>query len=348
MTTSAELNWDFRENDFPQNGSAGEKLGFALKLALLASSELARQTWHFRVGAEHVELFAHDPEKPEASDPDDREAFIHCGAGLSYLKLALKHFGSLGRVELFPDLDQPALVARVLAGCGRERDAQERALFAAMTRDHLHFAPLDECPASAATLDLLRYAAMGERAWLEFAQSEFSRQRLFSLATAQSPPAGAGRPTRRDVSIPTGARSPATRSVSTVNRQPAGTESIWTGPFLALSVRTSNSSQLTVQSEEESSGQWTALAVIKSRTDDKHGWVAAGQATARVLLYAGMSGLSWSFLNRALHSRAAREELLTGMGRKGFPQVVIRFGSKTPLTTLQPTTSRSVTAIAHA
>ncbi len=347
MTMSAEMNWNLRESDYPKSGSAGEKLGFALKLALLASSELARQTWHFRMGAEHVELFAHDPQKPEASDPDDRESFIHCGAGLFYLKLALKHFGFLGRVELFPDLDQPALVARVLAGGGRERDAQESALFAAMTRDHLHFTSLDECPASAATLDLLRYAAMGERAWLEFAQSEFSRQRLFSLAAPQSPPAGAGRPTRQDLSIPTGARSAGTRSVSTLNHQPAVPESIWTGPFLALSVRTSGSGQLTVQSEEELPGQWAALAIIKSRTDDKYGWVAAGQAAARVLLYAEISGLSWSFLNRALHSRAAREELLTGIGRKGFPQIVIRFGSKTPLTTLQPTTSRSVTATAR-
>ena len=347
MTMSAEVNWNLRESNFPKNGSTGDKLGFALKLALMASSELARQTWHFRVEAEHVELFAHDPQKPEASDPDDRESFIHCGAGLFYLKLALKHFGFLGRVELFPDLDQPALVARVFAGSGRERDAQESALFAAMTRDHVNFTLLDECPASAATLDLLRYAAMGERAWLEFAHSEFSRQRLFSLATVQPHAAGESRPTRQDLSIPTGARSAGTRSASMTPRQPAVPESVWAGPFLSLSVHASNSDRLTVRSGEEATGQWTALAIIKSRTDDKYGWVAAGQAAARVLLYAEISGLAWSFLNRALHSRAAREELLTGMGRKGFPQIVIRFGSKTPLTTLQPAVSRSVTATAR-
>jgi hypothetical protein len=86
------------------------------------------------------------------------------------------------------------------------------------------------------------------------------------------------------------------------------------------------------------------LAVVKSRTDEKYGWVAAGQAVARVLLYAEISGLSWSFLNQTLLSKTAREELLTGIGRKGFPQIVLRFGSRMPLTTIQPAASRSVTA----
>ena len=113
--------------------------------------------------------------------------------------------------------------------------------------------------------------------------------------------------------------------------------------MLALSVRT-GSGELTVE-PEKSSRQSAAIAVVKSRTDDKYGWTAVGQATARVLLYAEISGLSWVFLNQALRNRSVREELVTSIGRKGFPQLVIRFEMRVPLTTLQPTATRSATAL---
>jgi hypothetical protein len=71
------------------------------------------------------------------------------------------------------------------------------------------------------------------------------------------------------------------------------------------------------------------LAVLKTKTDDKHGWLAAGQAMARAILQAQALGLSWSFFNHAIRSRDARTELRTGIGHKGFVQAILRFGSHT-------------------
>jgi len=77
------------------------------------------------------------------------------------------------------------------------------------------------------------------------------------------------------------------------------------------------------------------LAVVKTKTDDKHGWLAAGQTMARVILQAQVLGLSWSFFNQAVRPRAVREALRTGIGQKAVAQAILRFDSLTATETSQ-------------
>jgi hypothetical protein len=67
------------------------------------------------------------------------------------------------------------------------------------------------------------------------------------------------------------------------------------------------------------------LAVVKTKTDDKYGWLEAGQTMARTILQAQALGLSWAFFN-PVRRRSAREALRMGVGHKGFAQVILRFG----------------------
>jgi hypothetical protein len=67
------------------------------------------------------------------------------------------------------------------------------------------------------------------------------------------------------------------------------------------------------------------LAVVKTKTDEKHGWLAAGQTMARTVLQAQALGLSWAFLN-PVRRRQAREALRLQVGHKGFAQVILSFG----------------------
>ena len=130
---SASSIWNVSEAAFPANDSPRQKLMFAFKYATLAPTESGWQPWHFRMADNYLDLMAKNSPAREEADPDRREFMIGCGSALQYLKLALKHFGCLGRVVVFPDLGQPALVARVHFGCCRERDVQEKILFDAMT-----------------------------------------------------------------------------------------------------------------------------------------------------------------------------------------------------------------------
>jgi len=118
--------------DFPVNGSPRDKLGFAVKVATLISTWQHVQPWQFHLADQFVELSADNPSVVHDFDSNERDAMIHCGSALQHLKLALKRHRCFGRVELFPDLDQPTLAARVHPGGNGARDDQERQLSEAM------------------------------------------------------------------------------------------------------------------------------------------------------------------------------------------------------------------------
>ena len=85
------------------------------------------------------------------------------------------------------------------------------------------------------------------------------------------------------------------------------------------------------------------LAVVKTKTDDKHGWLAAGQTLARAVLQAQALGLTWAFLN-PVRRREAREALRTGIGHKGFAQVILHFGALLAGPPVQPALPMTATA----
>lgn len=280
--------WNVSEAEFPAEGSPRQKLVFALKYAALAPTEGNWQPWYFRVTDTHLELMIKKAPALEAVDPDGRELMISCGAALLYLKLALKHFGCLGHVTMFPDLGEPALVARVHYGFCRERKSpQEKHLFKAMTGSRAKGSPLGGIPVTETMLTVLSHAAAGERGWLDFVQSETSRQHVLKITLSDNQ------------------TSPAR-------------------PLFAFGVRDENSWNMTVEPVRQPTVSAATLAVVKTKTDEKHGWLEAGQTMARTVLQAQALGLSWSFFN-PVRRREAREELRLGVGHKGYAQVILRF-----------------------
>jgi hypothetical protein len=268
---SARRIWGITEGDYPADGSPRQKLEFALTYPALAPTESNWQPWYFRLADMHVELMSELNPALEAVDPDRREFMIGCGAALLYLELALKHFGCLGRVTLFPDLGQPALVARVHFGFGCERDPQERLLFEAMPETRANVSPLGETPVSETMLAVLEHAAAGERGWLDYVHDGASLQQVLEVTLA---------------------------------------DDFWNGA---------------VEPDSGPAASVATLAVVKTKTDDKHGWLEAGQTMARTILQAHVLGLSWAFY-KPVRRRAAREALRMGVGHKGFAQVILRFG----------------------
>ena len=248
---------------------------FAINYTALAPTENGWQPWYFRLADTHVELMTKINPAQEAADPDRRGFMIGCGSALQYLKVALKYFGCLGQVILFPDLGQTALVARINFGSGCAQEPQEKRLFKAMPAGPAAVSPLGEMPVSDAMLTVLANTAAGERCWLDFVQSETGRQQVLEATLTDDHDLGFG------------------DEADEPEFPPAVTTALF--------------------------------AVVKTKTDDKHGWLEAGQTMARIILQAQAMGVSWAFFD-PVRRRAVREELRTGVGRKGFAQVILRFG----------------------
>jgi hypothetical protein len=317
MATAA--NWNVPTARYRAVGGLSEKLNIAVKSADSASAEDHWKPWNFRVADGCVELFANSGTFSEALDPDGRETIFRCGAALQSLKLSLKRQGCLCRTELFPALDEPALVARIHVGVGGVSDDQERMLFDAMTRAGEHFLPAGNSPVSDAALSLISSAVAGDRAWLELAQSESSRGRLLEIARASE----RSRAQRSEIRCEVQPSSSGGESES--NRLKGKT---FINRFIrqrkpALDVKL----RITVPTVDIEDGvidvpDLGAFGVVKTKTDDKRGWVAAGQTVTLLVQTAQALGVSCTFFNRTLRKATVREELRTGIGHKGFAQAI--------------------------
>jgi hypothetical protein len=167
----------------------------------------------------------------------------------------------------------------------------------------------------------LSQAPPGERGWLEFARSASSRQRLLELLTSPS------RMQLKEIRLQnqTLVRSPdgAWEATGFSAATPHERFSRWRRPTLAVKVQPN----VPARSPAGRDPAMTAgtFAVLKTKTDDKHGWLAAGQMLARLLLHARAWGVACTPLLDPLRHPELRSELRTAIGHKGFTQVILHF-----------------------
>jgi nitroreductase len=108
--------WNISENQFPTEATKSEQLKFLLNYAIIAPSSHNTQPWLFKiVGDNIIELYADRTRALAVVDPDDRELTISCGAALSHLQIAIRHFGYVYKVKLFAGSINEDLLAQVSA-----------------------------------------------------------------------------------------------------------------------------------------------------------------------------------------------------------------------------------------
>jgi len=273
----------------------------------------------FFVQEQFVEVAARDSAAAAVWDPDGRDRMIECGMALQHFKLTLKRYGWLGRVDLFPDLGQASLAARVHLGTGGARiDLKHQLSTAVGTAEELLRL---QTPVSDALSDWLSRAASSERSWLEFARCEGSRQRLMELVRSPVRIRSAEIQIQNEtVTGSTGGRWRLGKfSGGTLHERLARRRK----PALAIKVQET--------AETFGSNQFIApdgiYAALKTKTDDKHGWLAAGQSLAGLLRHARTLGLFCAPFPNALRQPELRSELRTAIGRKGFMQAIVCFNA---------------------
>ena len=129
--------WNVSESQFPKGGPKTEQLKFLLNYAILAPSSHNTQPWLFRIVDDSIiELYADRTRGLSLVDPVGRALTISCGAALSHLLIAIRHFGYAHKLELFPDSNNKDLISRINIADdnSRESSSEESALFEAITK----------------------------------------------------------------------------------------------------------------------------------------------------------------------------------------------------------------------
>jgi nitroreductase len=314
--------WSISAEDFPANGTTAEKWKFFLRYAVLAPSSHNSQPWLFHLHNNTLELYANRRRACRIVDPNDRELIMSCGCALFQLRCAMRHFGYLGTMEIFPERD-PDFVARV--GLGRQEDVrvEESMLFYAIPKRRTNRQRFADDPVPGSLLIALQKTAEDEGAWLRILDDEERKSAVADLIAEGDRIQWANKAFRLELS-----------KWIHPNRS-LGRDGI-PGFALGIDDLLSSAGPLVVRTFDMGEGQaakdhevatGSPVLMVLGTTDDKpRDWVAAGQALARVLLRARVEDVWASFLNQPTEIPDLRLKLKTLSGHAGFPQAVLRLG----------------------
>lgn len=329
---TSESRESFRHSEAMRN-----QLRRMLDHAVLAPSGHNTQPWLFRLGADHLDLFADRTRGLPVVDPFDREMTISCGAALDHLVTAGRHYGKNVAVEVSPDSNDADLLARCRIADSVTPDASDNARFEAIlhrrtTRSKFENRELPEDVSercielaeqlgveltlitnSAKRSEIAYLVAEGDR--IQFADPRFRRE----LASWVHSRHGSS----HDGMSGTGFGMPDILS-----------------PIGALVIRTFDLGNGVAAGDKVKIAEGSpTLAVFSSPADNMAHWLATGQALSKVLLTLTDAGATASYLNPPVELEVLRPRLKEVVQCEGTPQLLMRFGYGPPAA---PTVRREV------
>ncbi|MEU4744555.1 nitroreductase [Actinosynnema sp. NPDC023658] len=310
-------------------GLAGAEVADVIATAALAPSVHNTQPWRFRLASDRIELHPDLDRHLPATDPENRELRLSCGAALFNTRLALRAHGVKPLVTLLPGSDAPGALATVRRGGSRELDEETRQLIRAVPVRRSNRKPFRDVPVPAGHRQALVRAAERERSWLHVVTDHEDRARLQRLVAKAHGVQAQDPRVRAELGAWTGTRVD--------DGVPAASAGIRPAPQDEWALRDFHAAERLPGKDYESD---PLVVVLCSFYDGPLAELQTGQALQRVLLTATTLGLSVSFMSQAIEVRSVREELRRSLGGGVVPQTVLRIGFGSPV---PPTPRRAVT-----
>jgi hypothetical protein len=189
--------WNISETRFPKEGTIYDKLKFFLNYAILAPSSHNTQPWLFKIVNDTIELYADRTRALPVVDPEDRELTISCGAALSHLQIAIRHFGYAYKLDLLPmsfDKGSEDLLAHISIDNGggdgsssrNEPTNEEYLLFQAITKRRTNRLKFEDKEVQQSLLSRLQQSIITKQAestttWLHIAKEVDEKNSLADL-----------------------------------------------------------------------------------------------------------------------------------------------------------------------
>lgn len=315
--------WSVSEGQFPRDGEPEEKLRFMLSYAVLAPSGHNTQPWLFRVKDDTVELDADRTRALPVVDPEDRALTISCGAALYHLRLAARHFGYTDEVQIFPNPEDPDLLAEVHLGDPFDATAEEHQLFEAITKRRTNRSPFQDREIPQEVLDALEAAAIEEGAWLRTLTDDATKDAVADLVAEGDRIQWSDRRFRRELAA-------WMHPNRTNSRDGIPGYAFGFGEFMSLAsplvMRTFDMGGGRAAHDRQLAEGSPVLTVLGTQADTSVEWLSAGQALGRVLLRARAEGIDASYLNQPIEVPELRPRLRDTIGAGGLPQLLFRMG----------------------
>jgi nitroreductase len=320
LTLAAARTWTPTDEETP--ASSEELLRSLVQYAILAPSGHNAQPWRFRVRDGALELLADRSRALPVVDPEDRELVMSCGAALCFLRVALRHFGHTGVVELLPDPANNDLLARVRVGNRLDPTELDDALFRAIPHRHTNRGPFDTRRIRKQLLRELAEHAAAEGAWLRVV-ADGAKDAVADLIVEGDRRQAADRAFRRELASWMRPNRGRARDGMPGYAQGFGDAA---SVVMPLVVRAFDWGKMRAAKDRALATEAPALLLLGTGTDSAVDWLRAGLALGRVLLRATGDGVTASFLNQPIEVAPLRARLAAALGVHGFPQLLLRVG----------------------
>ncbi|MBP2471814.1 nitroreductase [Crossiella equi] len=296
-----------------------------LRAAVSAPSAYNTQPWRFRVLDDRIEVHADLGRRLPATDPQDRELRVACGAALFNIRLALTGLHIRPLVTLVPERKRPELLAVVRHG-GRVRlDEATAALLSAIPKRRTNRRPFLDRQVPRSQVPMLVKAAEHEQCWLHPVEEPAERASLLGLVH---------RAHRRQQQDP-GFHAEFAAWTGHDDGRPDGVPHSSGGPLPepqdSWVLRDFTGGRGRERLPGKDFEDQPLIAVLCSFYDGPRADLTAGQALQRVLLTATTLGLSCSFISPPVEVPAVREDLRRLLGGGLYPQSVLRLGYGAPV-----------------
>lgn len=305
-------------------GLAPEQVAEVVRLAGRAPSLHNRQPWRFRITPELIELHADPARRMPATDPQDRELRIGCGAALCNLRLALAHLGVRPLVTLLPSASDPGLLAQVRRGGSVRIGAEQSALLRAIPERRTNRRPFLPSPVPRSHRNRLVGAVATDHAWLHVVERA-QRAELLGLVRRAHDEQLADAEFRREMARWTGLDTTAREGV------PARAAGPLPEPQDEWVRRDFSGGRGRNRVPGKDFEDDPLTAVLCAYGQDRQADLETGQALQRLLLTATSLGLAASFLSQVVEVRETRVQLRSMLGGVLEPQAVLRIGYGTPV-----------------
>ena len=302
-----------------------------LEAAAMAPSVHNSQPWRFRALRDRIELQADLTRRLPATDPDDKELRLACGAALTNLRIAVEALGTRPLVTLLPR-DTSALAVVRRGGHVTPSD-HVLDLRRAIPNRHTNRKPFRAEPVTPVQLNQLVHAAQSERSWLHPITDHAQRSRLHALVTRAHQIQLANVEFRTELEHWTGHHGDRHDGV------PARAAGPTPEPQDRWVLRDFSGGHARERRPGKDFEHEPLIAVICSYYEGQLAELHAGQAMQRVLLTATTLGLSASFIAQPIEVPDCRAELRRLLGAGMNAQTILRVGHGSPVA---PTPRRPV------
>lgn len=296
------------------------------EFASLAPSVHNTQPWRFVAAPDSLEIHAEPDRQLRYLDPSGRQLHISCGAVVEFARLAVRAVGYDCDVDLLPEPDNSALVARIRTVGRSEPTDDERRLVDAAARRYTDRGPYSNQPLTSEEVDRLRAAAASAGCWLRVLDDRDDRVAAITLLS-DAERAEAADPEYR-------------AELETWQREGVSPDGI---PQSAYARWDDQSRVSDVPLRDFTGHDWhplpnegvppeverDSLVLIGTSMDSTRSWLEAGRAIALVLLTLTDANLVSQPLGPVLDVPTTRARLRRELGLVGQPQLMLRVGHGT-------------------